>query len=136
MEQGMTEIELSNIKAEPNTAEWRAQFMVEAWECRFPDVLTDSGRYLLYNFILDAIDDVEEQLRDAAIRQLRDEVLKVNYSERLLIANQRVEKLRAALLEIREEPNRIGMKADEMDVEAWIDAEHALAQDDADAEKP
>lgn len=35
------------------TPEWQASFIVSSWEDRFPDVLTNSMRYLLLHFIRD-----------------------------------------------------------------------------------
>lgn len=56
----MTEEELNKLEFHPDSLEWQAQFTVEAWESRFPGVLTKSGRYLMYHFILDALRRVGE----------------------------------------------------------------------------
>ena len=56
----MTEVQLAQI--DPKTPEeFNAQYIVEAWESRFPDVLTESGRFLLYWFIHDSIKAVLEE---------------------------------------------------------------------------
>lgn len=52
----MTELELSELNPEKDTIEWQAKYIVEAWESRFPDALSDSGRYLLYHFIKDGFE--------------------------------------------------------------------------------
>lgn len=50
----MTKEDLSKLLPK-NFEELDAQDIVEAWESRFPDSLTEDSRYLLYHMIKDSI---------------------------------------------------------------------------------
>lgn len=48
----MTEEELQSMNFESNSIEQRAQDIIYDFESRFPDLLKNDSRYLLFNFII------------------------------------------------------------------------------------
>lgn len=53
----MTEQDLQNIAAK-TTQQFAAKSIVEAWESRFPDILSENSRYYLYHFILNEVESI------------------------------------------------------------------------------
>ena len=57
----MTEEELSQLNPKPDSSEFIAQFVVEAFESRFPELLKNDARYLLFHFIADSTQDLQAE---------------------------------------------------------------------------
>ena len=57
----MTEEQPSKLNPEPNSSKFIAQFVVEAFESRFPELLNNSARYLLFHFIADSTEDLQTE---------------------------------------------------------------------------
>ena len=55
----MTEEELQSMNFESNSIEQRAQYIIYDFESRFPDLLKNDSRYLLFNFIINHIINYE-----------------------------------------------------------------------------
>ena len=67
----MTEEELYMLDPEVSSPEYASQFIVEAFESRFPELLGNDARYLLFNFIVNGISQLTNKQKTENTR-LRD----------------------------------------------------------------
>ena len=56
----MTEEELIDYIATTDSYEWDAKWIVTSFESRFPDLLSNEARYLLFHFIIDTLNTRHE----------------------------------------------------------------------------
>lgn len=84
----MTEEELSKLDPEVSSPECASQFIVQAFESRFPELLNNDSRYLLFSFIVTSILQLTDEQKTENNR-LQEEL------------TQEIMRLRQALARIR-----------------------------------